>query len=78
MDKYCCPYSLDPMKILIHSLSNFRVFLVSKTSLCAIAFSVELPTFRYFLTLTRSFHFYDLQSANNRFSVDSKSVIKAY
>ena len=59
------------------SFKNFGVFLVFTNVTTVTVFNIKLLNFQNILTLICSFHFWHLQSANIRFSIDSKSVIRS-
>ena len=54
------------------------IFLVFKNLTTVTVYNIKPTNFQNILTLICSFHFWHLQSANIRFSIDSKSVTKVY
>ena len=67
-----------PCKCSYVPFKNFGVFLVFKNLTTVTVFNIKPPNFQNILTFICSFHFWYLQSANIRFSIDSKSVTKFY
>ena len=57
------------------SSAKFSVKLsVFENFTCATVFNIKSPNFRHLLTFTCSLHFWNIQSANFRFSINSRSV----
>ena len=67
---------LDTMQMLTHSLLKFWSIYSFQYLTAVTVFNIKPLNFQNILSLTCSFHFWHLQSANIRFSINSKSVTR--